>query len=339
MDFFERISASNDPYIIAEAADAHYGSMDRAISMVDLALDARVDAIKFQHHIPEEEMLRDIPKSKNMIEPLYDFLVKNALSISQHQEIFSYCQENDIEYLCTPFSLAAAIELEEKIGLPAYKIGSGELTDLPTLEKIATFGKPMIVSTGMSLESEIKNTYDFLISRHVKLILMNCTSAYPPKYSDLNLGYIKNMKDIFPEAIIGHSDHTNGIHSSIIAMAFGAKVIEKHITVDEGLQGPDSSVSITQLQLKELVSISKHINEAIQANKKINESEIEIIAWARRSLVYLNSFKKDHVIKPTDIWGKRPGTGVPSSNYWNFVGKKLTKDVSKNSLLSFEDFK
>lgn len=338
MDIYDQILHANKPYFIAEAADAHYGSVDRAIAMVDAALNSGADAIKFQHHIPDEEMLKEIPLSKNMAEPLYDFLAKNALNIDEHQEIFNYCKIKKIEYLCTPFSLKAAQELEEKLSLPLYKIGSGELTDLPTLNEIAKFRKPMIVSTGMSTPSEIKRTYDFLVDRNVKLILMNCTSAYPPNYSDLNLGYINIMKHDFPKAIIGHSDHTNEIYSSLIAIAFGAKIIEKHVTIDNNLSGPDANVSLTFSQLKELIVIANKISTSMSDKKIINNSEEEIIQWARRSLVYLKSFKKGHIITPEDIWGKRPGTGVPSANYWEIIGKTLAQDVSANTLLSMEDF-
>lgn len=337
MEIYQYIINSKKPYLIAEVADAHYGSVDRAKEMVDLALASGADAVKFQHHLPDEEMLKVVPQSKNMQEPLYDFLIKNALNIDQHVDIFNYCLNKGIQYLCTPFSLAAALELESNLNLPLYKIGSGELTDLPTLEKIATFGKPIILSTGMSLEYEIKESYDYLIERKVKLILMNCTSAYPPNISDLNLGYIKIMQEKFPKALIGHSDHTNEIFSSIVAMAYGAKVIEKHVTIDEQLLGPDSDVSITFSQFRQLSEASKIIERSISTEKILHESEKEIQKWARRSLVYLSEFKKGHVIQSGDIWGKRPGTGIPSKKYWDYLGRVLKTDVKKNTLVSDED--
>lgn len=338
MNFYEKLQSSNKVYFIAEAADAHYGSIQRAFEMVDNAYKSGANAIKFQHHLPDEEMLRDIPLSKNMREPLYDFLTKNALSLDQHRLVFDYCKKVGIEYLCTPFSWRAAIELEENFDLPVYKIGSGEMTDLPTLEKIALFGKPMIVSTGMSAVAEITNTYNFLTSRMVPLILMNCTSAYPPRYQDLHLGFIKVMKEIYPKAIIGHSDHTNSTLSSLVAVAYGAKLIEKHITIDTELKGPDAEVSLTFKDLKNLIEDSNNILEAISEVKEIHETEKEIVAWARRSLVYMKPLTKGSIIGPDDIWGKRPGTGVPSLQYWEILGKKLNCDVEKNTLLKLSDF-
>jgi N-acetylneuraminate synthase len=282
-------------------------------------------------------MLPDIPISQNMKEPLYEFLKRNALSLDQHKVIFKYCEAKGIQYLCTPFSLQAAIELEQSFSLPVYKIGSGEMTDLPTLEGISKFGKPMIVSTGMSEVHEIQKTYDFLIERNTELILMNCTSAYPPSYTDLHLGFIPIMQRLFPKAIIGHSDHTNEIYSSIGAIALGAKIVEKHVTIDTNLKGPDADVSLNFSQLTTLIEVSKKISSALSSEKFIHESEREIIAWARRSLVYKLDLPSGHILTSADIWGKRPGTGVPSSNYWALIGRKLNRDVSQNTLLALED--
>jgi N-acetylneuraminate synthase len=307
------------------------------MQMVDASAAAGADAIKFQHHLPDEEMLPSIPTSQNMKEPLYEFLKRNALTLSQHIVLFDYCKSKGIQYLCTPFSLQAAIELEENFDLPVYKIGSGEMTDLPTLERVSRFGKPMIVSTGMSEVHEIQRTYEFLIERNVELILMNCTSAYPPSYADLHLGFIPVMEQLFPKAIIGHSDHTNEIYSSIVAIAFGAKLIEKHVTIDNNLEGPDAEVSLTFPQLATLIEVSRKISGALSSEKFIHESEREIIAWARRSIVYKSDFSSGHVLTESDIWGKRPGTGVPSSNYWSLIGRKLKRDVAYNTLLTMAD--
>ena len=147
-------------FFIAEGADAHYGSLDRAREMANLAKSAGAHAIKFQHHIPDEEMLPDVPMSGNMREPLYEFLKKNALTINQHVELFDYCKKIGIDYLCTPFSLVAANELEAAISPEAYKVGSGELLDHPTIREMMKFSKPIIISTGMSTVEEIKSTYD-----------------------------------------------------------------------------------------------------------------------------------------------------------------------------------
>jgi sialic acid synthase SpsE len=321
------------PLIIAEAADAHYGDLDRALAMVDAAKRSGADVIKFQHHIPDEEMLRDIPMSQNMAEPLYDFLVRNALHIDQHASLKSYCDDVGIRYLCTPFSLAAARELEEFVKPGWYKIGSGELTDIPTLLMIRSWGHPMIISTGMATVGEITATYNALASTQVPLVLMNCTSAYPPSYADVRLGFIEEMRNLYPLATIGHSDHTPTIDTAIAALALGCSMVEKHVTIDPALQGPDQSVSIDFNELSRLVEARDRLWEARGSVKEVLPSELEIRAWARRSLVYLNDFSAGHEIRPGDIWGKRPGTGVPSSRLEEFIGRHLRHSVQRNTLL------
>jgi sialic acid synthase SpsE len=190
-----RLVGSNSPcFIIAEGCDNHLGNMETAKEMIRQAKACGADAIKFQHHLPDEEMLQEgIPMSANFNIPLYDFLKKYALTLEQHFELKQYCDQLGIIYLCTPFSKKAALEINSIV--PAFKIGSGELTDLPTLKVIANLGKPMILSSGMSLIEEIDETIDTLRVINTQLILMNCTSEYPPHYEDINLGVIKQLEE------------------------------------------------------------------------------------------------------------------------------------------------
>ena len=337
MNFFESLQ-NNEFYVIAEAADAHYGSIDRAKQMILEAKQAGSNAIKFQHHIPDAEMLRDIPMSNNMKEPLYDFLVRNALNIEQHVELSNFCRQNSIDYLCTPFSLKAAKELEENIDMIAYKIGSGEMLDHPTILEIMKFNKPMIISTGMSTIDEIDLTYNILKDHPAGLVLMNCTSAYPPSYSDIHLSFTKEMQGRYPKAIIGFSDHSPGYEVILGAFILGAKVIEKHVTLSHDLAGPDQAVSIDFLDLSKMISQLTNLSLAMKSPKIIHDSEIEIRSWAHRSLVYNSNFKSGHALNDGDIWGKRPGTGVPSRFINDYIGRKLKCDVVENSLLTVEDF-
>lgn len=325
------------PLVVAEAADAHYGSFDRAIAMIEAAKSARADVIKFQHHIPDEEMLRDVPMSTNMDEPLYDFLARNALSIEQHGLLKEHCDTVGIRYLCTPFSLAAALELEREVHPGWYKIGSGELTDVPTLIEIAAWGHPMILSTGMATIDEIALTYEILAGRVESLTLLNCTSAYPPTYGDIRLGFIPEMRTLFPLADIGHSDHTPTIDTAIAALALGCTMVEKHVTIDSSLQGPDQSVSIDFQDLERLVTARDRLWEARSARKEVLPSEEQIRLWARRSLVYLDDFPPGHELQRGDIWGKRPGTGVPSSRLDEFLGRRIQRPVRKDTLLQESD--
>src|SRR6185369_5970132 len=228
----KRVGYDQPVYIIAEGCDNHLGNLDTAKEMSLRAKLADADAIKFQHHLPDEEMLPDIPMSDNFNIPLYEFLKKYSLTLDQHIELKSYCASIGIQYLCTPFSWKAAQELDQ-IGVEAFKIGSGEMTDIPSLKKIASLGKPMIVSTGMSTYEEIDRTYEVLAATGVPLALMNCVSEYPPKYEDINLKVIGKMIDRYPKAIIGHSDHTPDLFTCYAAVALGAKIIEKHVILDK----------------------------------------------------------------------------------------------------------
>lgn len=329
---------SKDFYVIAEAADAHYGSLDRAKEMVLKAKLAGADAIKFQHHIPDAEMLRDIPMSGNMKEPLYDFLLKNALKIEQHIELYSFCKHNSIDYLCTPFSLRAALELESNMDLIAYKIGSGEMLDHPTIKEIMKFGKPMIISTGMSTIEEVDSTYEVVKNYDKGLVLMNCTSAYPPRYSDIHISFTREMIARYPKSIIGFSDHSSGIEIVLAAFVLGARVIEKHVTLNHELSGPDQSVSIDFNDLQKMINQLRNLSQALKSKKEIHSTELEIRNWAHRSLVYNFNFKKGTVLKHGDIWGKRPGTGIPSRFIDQYIGKTLSRDVEQNTLLSKNDF-
>ena len=333
-----RLSSPAPAFVIAEGADAHYGDMKRAKAMIIAARRAGADAIKFQHHLPDEEMLPDIPMFWNMAIPLYEFLKQNALTIDQHRQLFEYATECGITYLCTPFSWMAAQELEAAISLPAYKIGSGEFMDTPTLERIASLGKPMILSTGMSNIDEIDFVYEFMCNLDIPFALMNCTSAYPPSDADIALGFIPRMIERYPRAWIGHSDHMPGTVTAVGAIALGAKLVEKHVTIDPNLTGPDADVSITFDELQHLVKAADILNDASSAEKVIHESELSIRSWARRSLVYLRALEAGSVVTEGDIWGKRPGTGVPSFKIAEFHGRSLTRSVSENTLLSESDF-
>ena len=231
--------------LIAEACENHFGKLSNAKKMIKEAKKSGADYVKFQHHIPEEEMLKKVPKSKNFNISLYNFLKKNSLKIYDHEILKNYCKVIGIKYLCTPFCLKAAHELNE-IGVDMFKIGSGEFTDLPFINGVLKLKKPVIFSTGMTTPKEMMKIYKFIKSRsHSEFAFLNCTSEYPPRYEDLNLNYIKKMISNFKGTVIGHSDHTNDIYSSLAAVTLGAKIVEKHVYLDNLNYGPDRHVSIS----------------------------------------------------------------------------------------------
>jgi len=324
-------------FVIAEACDNHLGSLSAAKEMCRQAKLAGADAVKFQHHLPEEEMLPDTPMSANMQEPLFDFLKKYALKREHHKALREYCGEIGIQYMCTPFSYKAAEEMVG-IGLDVIKIGSGEMTDIPSLCRMATtFRVPMIVSTGMSTFEEIGRTYEALTATGIPLAFTNCISEYPPVYEDVNLGVIVEMKRRYPKAVIGHSDHTPDLFTCFAAVALGAKIIEKHVILDKRQPGPDQSVSIDFHELATLVEGVRKIEVGLGSEKRVHGREKEIREWAFRSIVSLRALKKGETLKADMIWSKRPGTGIPSRFRDQLLGRKLIRDVAENTLLKWED--
>ena len=326
----------NEVFIIAEACDNHLGNINIAIEMIKQAKQAGADCIKFQHHLPDEEMLPNTPMSSNFDEPLYDFLKKYALTLDQHIILKKVCEEEGILYLCTPFSYKAAEELNN-IGVKFFKIGSGEMSDIPTLKKISKFNKPIFISTGMSTFDEIVRTYDSLKDEKINLVFMNCLSEYPPIYEDMNLKVINRMQSLLPKAVIGHSDHTPDLYTAYAAVTLGAKIIEKHIILDKNQPGPDQFVSIDMNDLKLLVDGIRKISKSLGSEKKINEKEKEIRTWALRSLVVLRDIKEGDILLENMIWSKRPGTGIPAWQMNEVIGKKAKKFIKKNSLIKWED--
>ena len=318
-------------FIIAEIAVNHLGNIDLAKSMIDSAKGCNVDAVKFQHHIPDEEMLKDkIPRAD-----LYDIICKNNITLEEHKELKEYCDLNDILYLCTPFSLKAALEINPLVS--AFKIGSGEFTDLPMLECIAKLGKPMILSTGMSTKEEIKMIFDALHPINEMLIFMNCTSEYPPIYEDINLQFITELSNQYP-IIVGHSDHTPSIYTSLAAVAMGAKVIEKHFILYKDMPGADAMVSLNPEQLNDLVEGIRIIEQSLKyKDKNVYDGERFIRDWARRSIVTIKDIKKGEKFNYDNIWEKRPGNGIPSYKMRDIINKIAKKDIHCNELLDWND--
>lgn len=328
-NFFKR----KKTLIIAEACDNHFGSLDKAKKMIINAKKSGADIIKFQHHIPDEEMLKKVPKSQNFKISLYNFLKKYAFSIEDHYKLKEFCKVNSIEYLCTPFSYRAAEELNE-IGVKFFKIGSGEFTDLMFIDKLLKFKKPIIFSTGMSSMKEIDFMCNYLKRKNAKNIaIMNCTSEYPPKIEDINLGFIKYLKQKYKNFVIGHSDHTNSIYTSIGAVTLGAKIIEKHVYLDGFNNGPDKDVSINFKNFSRLVDGIRTVEKALGTIKKVYKKEISIRKWARRSLVSTCNIAKGDIMTEKNFFSKRPNSGIPSKDYKKIIGKRAKRDIKKDTVL------
>ena len=246
------IGQNYNPYVIVEACVNHQGNFDIAKKMVHFAKKAGAQCIKFQHHIVKEEMLENnIPKSSNFKKSLSEVIEDTNFSLDQHQVLKKLCDRIGIDYLCTPFSIKAAKELNS-IKVKAFKTGSGELTNFPFIDYIARIGKPMIVSTGMSLPEEIYETVKIVKKYKTPLALTHCISAYPCPYEIMNLNFITELSKRY-KIPIGLSDHTPSIYNALGAVSLGASIIEKHFTFNKRLSGPDHKSSIDKKELKMLI--------------------------------------------------------------------------------------
>jgi sialic acid synthase SpsE len=326
------------PYIIAEACINHEGEMELAKKMIVEAKNCGADCVKFQIHNLENEMLKETPKSDNFEESLWDTLKRTNIDIKKQEILKKFCEEIGIQYLCTPFSKDGADQLEN-IGIDFYKIGSGEMTNHPLIEHIASKNKPIIFSTGMSEFEEIEETVNIIKKFNIPFAITHCTSIYPCPPERVNLRIIQKLIDKF-DVPVGLSDHTNNIYSSFGAVAHGACIIEKHFTLNKKASGPDHKSSIEPDELKELVKVSNYIHEANGSIKKIFEEEKQIVAWARESVVTEKNIEKGEVFNKENTWVKRPSPSygsIPAKEYKNILGKKSNKNLKKDTQIKWED--
>ncbi len=334
------ISDKNEPFIIAEAGINHDGEFEKAIELVDLAIDSGASAIKFQTHITDKEMIPTDMKPGNISEEsLWDIIDRCVLDNEQERSLFDYAKEKGILFFSTPFSREGADRLNE-LGVELYKIGSGECNNLPLLNHVANFKKPMILSTGMNDMSSIKASVETILSHGVPLALLHCTSIYPAPPETMRLGAITHLKDEFPDLEIGLSDHSLGISVALGSVAVGANIVEKHFTKSRQWPGPDNPFSIEPNELKNLVDWSKEIWKARGGKKDILDDEKPVIDFAYACVVAIKDINKGEALSLDNIWVKRPGTGeIFAKDFEDVLGKVATVDISENTQLSHFMFK
>ena len=338
--------------VIAEAGVNHNGCIDRAKEMVDVAVEAGADYIKFQTFKADNLVSKDAKqapyqtKNSKVEESQYEMLKRLELTDSMHISLMDYCSQKGIRFLSTGFDIESVNYLEEKIDF--YKIPSGELTNLPLVKEITKKAKPIILSTGMASLVEVKQVVEFIrneqkahgVKEHKllpPLTVLHCTTAYPTEFKDVNLKAMITMKESMM-VDVGYSDHTLGIEVPIAAVALGASVIEKHFTLDRGLEGPDHLASLEPAELKEMISAIRKVEDCLGTGvKEITEAEKENMAVARKSLFYANDFDEGHVLRDGDLIAKRPADGVSPMEIDSLIGKKLLCPVSKNKMLNRKD--
>lgn len=325
--------------IIAEAGVNHNGDLQTAFQLIDAAVEAKVDWVKFQTFKAENLVSTDAKKANYQIENTNDkeetqfgMLKKLELSSSQHEELIHYCKQKNIQFFSTAFDLDSLKYLAE-IGLETVKIPSGEITNLPYLRLAAQLFQRVILSTGMSTMSEIEAAVQVFIELGIQkdnITVLHCNTEYPTPIEDVNL---KAMLDIQTNlgVSIGYSDHTLGIEVPIAAVALGAKVIEKHFTLDRSMPGPDHAASLEPNELKEMVSAIRNIEKALSGNgvKEPSASEMKNIEIARKSIVAKTTILKGERFSDENLTVKRPGTGISPMNWDQVIDQTAKRDFAE----------
>lgn len=330
-------------FIIAEAGVNHNGSLELAKKLIDAAAEAKADAVKFQTFKASKLVSVGAPKAEYQKETTdagesqLDMIAKLQLSREDHYELVEYCKQKNIMFLSSAFDEDSLAFLEE-LGMPLYKIPSGEITNLPMLKQIGSYHKDVIMSCGMSTLEEVKRAYSTLMESGAKSVsILHCNTQYPTPFEDVNLLSMDYLQEHF-DCVIGYSDHTLGIEIPLAAVARGAKIIEKHFTLDRAMEGPDHKASLIPSELKAMVEGIRHIEVALGEKKKVvSKSEEQNRLIARKSLVANVDIKAGEVFTKDNLTMKRPGTGIGAEHYEELLGKIAKFDYTADTLISFEE--
>lgn len=331
---------NNRTFIIAEAGVNHNGDIDIAKELIDVAAETGVDAIKFQTFRTEELVTKNAPKADYQKKTTgdgnqYEMLKKLELSYEEHLILKKYCEDIGIIFLSTPFDFKS-VDLLKEINMPIYKISSGDITNIPLIKYIAKINKPIILSTGMSNLGEVEEAVGAIKQySNNDIHILHCTSNYPTAYEDVNLNSMITLKNAF-KLPVGYSDHTEGVEIPIAAVAMGATIIEKHITLDKKMEGPDHKVSLEPIELKKMVDSIRNIEKAFgDGIKRCSKNEEHSKIVGRKSIVARVNISKNEVITYDMLNIKRPGNGVEPKYIDNFNGKIALEDIQKDTLIKW----
>jgi len=322
-----KIGAGHRPYIIAEVGINARNDLALAKRFIEVAADADADAVKFQTHIADEEMVESEMRAINAGE-VYDTVADCEWSLDEHRELQSHADMHDVTFLSTPFS-TEAVDLLDKIDVPAIKIGSGEMNNRELLERAASTGKPLLVSTGMNTLDDIKATCEFLDDVASEYTLFYCVSAYPTTAAGFDFKTIETLEEM-ADVPVGFSDHSTGIEAAKVAVGNGASLIEKHFTIDRRLPGPDQEVSIEPNELADLCEFAILYDETSVEKDGLNDEEIEIREWAQHSIVTTEEVEHGEELTVDNTTTKRPATGIPAKEYFDILGQEVTTKLSAN---------
>lgn len=328
-----KIGDGEKVFVIAEAGVAHFGSMKRAFKLIDMAVDAGADAVKFQVFKTEDLVSSIAPDWIKRLKP-------KELPYDSFRKIKSYCEKKGILFLATAHEEQSADFIED-LEVPAVKIGSGEVKNLPFIRHIAKKRKPLIISTGLHSLEDIQDILDKCRKEGNKqIVLMHCITAYPAPLSEVNLSAIKKMKEMF-NIPVGYSDHTVGVTIPLSAVAAGACVIEKHICLDKKTKGSqDCRIACDCKDFPGFIKAVREIEAAIGDGKKVvSASAKKSMSWARKSIVAACKLSAGHKISQQDIAFKRPGTGIAPDDAGKIMGRRLKRDIEKDNLILWKHFK
>ena len=329
-------------FIIAEAGVNHTGDISLAKKLIDAAVDAGVDAVKFQTWVTEDLVTKTAPKANYQVETTggegsqFEMIKKLELPFESFKTLKKYCDDRNIIFLSTPDE-EKSVDFLQSINVPAFKLSSGELTNFRMLKKIALQGKPIIISTGMSTINQIKESIVILEKNGSKeIIILHCNVNYPTENKDVNLRVIQTLKEEFNYPI-GFSDHTMSVEVPVASVALGATVVEKHFTLDRNMDGPDHSSSLEPNELKNMVEMIRSVEVALGSPEKIiTESEKGNIGVMRKVIVASHDLKKGEILKSSDIAMKRAGDGLEPKFESKILGMKLIKSVSEDESVTLE---
>ena len=334
-----RIGPDYAPLVIAEIGINHEGRLDKALQMVDDAAAAGCECAKFQCHVIEDEMIPNNVIPGNATESIWDIMARCRLTDEEDRYLKQYVEQKGMMYLSTPFSRAAADRLEA-MGVDGYKIGSGECNNIPLLEHIASFGKPVILSTGMNDLASVHRSAAVFQQRGIPFALLQCTSMYPTPYNQVHLGALADLASAFPEAPVGLSDHSIGIWTCLGAAALGASILEKHFTSDMSWPGPDIPISIDPRELRDMIVGSAAIQKARGGGKNILDGEAPTIAFAYACVVTTREVAAGEVLDKSNVWVKRPGTGeILARELPRVLGSHATSSIPAHTQLRWTDFR
>lgn len=334
-----KIGPDYPPLVIAEIGINHEGSLQVAKEMVDAAKRARVEIVKHQTHIVEDEMTgaakKVIPGNADV--SIYEIMERCSLNEADELELKNYVESKGMIFISTPFSRAAAERLK-KFDIPAYKIGSGECNNYPLLEHIASFGKPVILSTGMNTIESIQKAVAVFDKHDVPVALLHTTNLYPTPIHLVRFGAMVELSEAFPDKVFGLSDHTLNNNACLGAVALGASILERHFTDHMQRTGPDIVCSMDENACRELIVSSAEIAQMRGGSKKPADEEQVTIDFAFATVCSIASIKKGEVFTKENIWVKRPGTGkILAESFNDIIGKTAVRDIENDEQLTWED--